>query len=150
MKKTLLVTTATAALLLIGSPPPGMAQTTSPGAASPQASQAQQPPASRPDAAVRGQSAAPMQFTRVQIRTAADLTGRPLFDTAGGVVGEVDYLLIDAGNGKVRFAVVGRGGVLDLGEELIACRGSTSRRMAPRALRCASTLSWRISKTHLA
>ena len=36
------------------------------------------------------------------------------------MVGEVDYLLIDAGNGKVRFAVVGRGGVLDLGEELIA------------------------------
>jgi sporulation protein YlmC with PRC-barrel domain len=115
MRNTLLVSTASAALLLVAAPLAGHAQTQPPASQPQQSGQAQQPPGAR-----QAQPNASLPFTRVQIRTAGDLTGKPLLDAAGGVVGEIDYLLIDSGSARVRFAVVGRGGVLDLGEQLIA------------------------------
>ena len=77
MRNTLLVSTATAALLLIA--PTSEAQTQPPAAQQPQQGAQAQPPSARgPGAATQAQTEASKPFTRVQIRTAADLTGRPL------------------------------------------------------------------------
>src|SRR5512134_1561015 len=120
MRNTVFLSTATAALLLFAGPSMGQAPMQAPDQQNQQGGQSQQPPASRSETNRQAQPEASRPFTRVPIRTAADLTGRPLLDAAGGVVGEIEYLLIDTGSAKVRFAIVGRGGVLDLGEELIA------------------------------
>lgn len=57
--------------------------------------------------------------SRVQVETASALIGQPVRNAAGDTMGESEYLLISPTSGQVNFAVVGRGGFLDLGEDLI-------------------------------
>lgn len=57
--------------------------------------------------------------SRVEVETASAIVGQPLRNSDGDTMGEIEYLLINPVSGKVNLAVIGRGGFLDLGENLI-------------------------------
>lgn len=61
-----------------------------------------------------------MPFTRVAVASASQIIGQPVRSPDNDRVGEVENLLINPRNGQVVFAVIGRGGFLDLGDELFA------------------------------
>lgn len=51
---------------------------------------------------------------------ASKLVGTKVRDSAGKDLGEIDQLLVDAKTGKVTHAVIGKGGVLGVGESKVA------------------------------
>lgn len=48
------------------------------------------------------------------------LIGEPVVDAAGENIGELAHLMLDLTQGRIAYGVVGRGGVLGLGEKLYA------------------------------
>jgi sporulation protein YlmC with PRC-barrel domain len=57
---------------------------------------------------------------RIAVTYTSELIGRSVRDNEGNDVGELEYMVIDTQNSNIRFAVVSSGGVLDIGDELIA------------------------------
>ncbi|WP_448192584.1 PRC-barrel domain-containing protein [Azospirillum sp. sgz301742] len=84
------------------------------------ASSAAQPggPAAQPGSrsAAEWQNDAPV---RILVRPAGSIAGSALRSEAGETVGRVDGVLIDAPSGAVRYLLVGSGGSLDIGHELV-------------------------------
>lgn len=76
-----------------------------------------QPPANQPPSQQTQRSAAQTApFTRINVTTAASIVGQPLLDTYGERLGEVEYMMINPVDGRIVYVVLGRGGMLDLGE----------------------------------
>ena len=57
---------------------------------------------------------------RISVAFSNILIGRAVQDNRGDTAGELEYLAVDTATGDIRFAVIGSGGLLDLGEELTA------------------------------
>ncbi|MGR0187760.1 PRC-barrel domain-containing protein [Azospirillum aestuarii] len=77
---------------------------------------AQQSPAAKPGQQ-SGQESAKVP-SRIQLTSANAIAGRTVNNRKGDEVGEVEYLLIDPQNGKVRYALIGSGGLFDIGEDI--------------------------------
>ncbi|WP_207460002.1 PRC-barrel domain-containing protein [Azospirillum sp. SYSU D00513] len=56
--------------------------------------------------------------SRVLLTSAAALSGCPALNRLGEEMGQLEYVLIDGRSGEVRYALIGSGGLLDLGEEV--------------------------------
>lgn len=70
---------------------------------------------------------------------AADVRGRAVVDREGADVGEVDELIVDADEAKVRFLAVGAGGVLGVGERTLLVPVDAVTRVDPDAVRVDQT-----------
>ena len=57
---------------------------------------------------------------RIPVTFSSNLIGRSVKDSRGDSAGQIEYLVVDTKTGDVRFAVIGSGGFLDIGEELTA------------------------------
>jgi sporulation protein YlmC with PRC-barrel domain len=57
---------------------------------------------------------------RMPVTFSNSLIGRSVQDLQGESAGQLEYVVVDTGSGDIRFAVIGSGGFLDLGEELTA------------------------------
>jgi sporulation protein YlmC with PRC-barrel domain len=57
----------------------------------------------------------------------SNLIGYPVYNMNNEQIGEVEGLLIDLDTSQVKYAIVGLGGFLDLGEKLIPVPGSRDR-----------------------
>ncbi|HYH19974.1 MAG TPA: PRC-barrel domain-containing protein [Azospirillum sp.] len=85
---------------------------------------AQQSPSSgaNPPAPTQGRNQTQAQAAnvpnRIQLTSASAIAGQRVLDPMGQEVGEVEYLLIDPQTGNVRYALVGSGGVFDIGEDV--------------------------------
>jgi sporulation protein YlmC with PRC-barrel domain len=55
----------------------------------------------------------------LQVTSADDLIGRAVREAQGREAGQVEYIMIDTQSGDVRYAVIGSGGELDIGNDLI-------------------------------
>lgn len=99
--------------------PPAFAQQTPPGnAAASSQSQAR-------NNAVQGSPATGQQAgqaakapKRIHLSSADAIAGQPVRNPDGEEVGEVEYLLIDPQSGSVRYALIGSGGLFDIGEDI--------------------------------
>lgn len=60
------------------------------------------------------------QASMINVASASDLIGRRVHDTRSRHTGTVEYLMIDAQNGDVLYALIGSGGALDISDNLIA------------------------------
>jgi sporulation protein YlmC with PRC-barrel domain len=60
------------------------------------------------------------QVSKIHVTSANDIIGRPVRDAQGRQVGTVEYIMIDAQNGNVLYAMVGGDGALNMGDKLIA------------------------------
>lgn len=92
---------------------------------------AQQSPSAKPGQSSSGQTsgsqssgsqssgqAAAKAPTRVEVTPANEITGQTVYNRQGDEVGEVEYLLIDPRTGKVQYALIGSGGLFDIGEKM--------------------------------
>ncbi len=77
---------------------------------------AQQSPSAKPGQS-SGQDTAKVP-NRVQLTPADAITGQTVYNRQGDEVGEVEYLLIDPRTGKVQYALIGSGGLFDIGEKI--------------------------------
>ena len=55
-----------------------------------------------------------------QARSISTLLGNLVVDRDGREVGRIQELMVDPGNGRITYAVMSRGGVLGMGEKLVA------------------------------
>ncbi|NYZ11438.1 PRC-barrel domain-containing protein [Azospirillum sp. RWY-5-1] len=108
MNRLLIATMVTAGL----ASPVAFGQSPSPSKPNQPAASAGQP-AAQP--AARTSAKAP---SRIQLTSAAAIAGRNVLDRMGQEVGEIEYLMIDVQTGTVRYALIGSGGVFDIGEDL--------------------------------
>ncbi len=79
-----------------------------------------QPPSNRTGQAQaqNGQQQDLDDFSRVHIVSADYLVGRQVSDDDGDVAGQIEYLVIDPRRAKIMFALIGSGGLFDIGEDL--------------------------------
>jgi sporulation protein YlmC with PRC-barrel domain/cold shock CspA family protein len=60
------------------------------------------------------------QVSTIRVTSASDIVGRAVRDAQGRRVGTVEYIMIDAQNGNVLYAMVGADGALNLDDKLLA------------------------------
>jgi sporulation protein YlmC with PRC-barrel domain len=60
------------------------------------------------------------QVSKINVTSASDIVGHPVRDIQGRQVGTVEYIMLDAQNGNVLYAIIGANGALKMGDKLLA------------------------------